>query len=232
MKGWLDEAWRSRPGDDGAPFNLPNQPVVGITWYEALAFCRWLTQQLSLPPGWQVRLPSEAEWEKAARGGLQLPPAPLVRPLSAWEPEVTPLGQFQDNPHPRRRHPWGEAPAGDRLTPDHANYGQHIGRTSAVGCYPLNRSPYDCRDLIGNAWEWTRSQDGRLPYNPDDGREEVTRVQNSTWIRLRGGDWYDHEVSQRCGARHGGVPNHWYNFRGFRVVLSPLSSLASGTSDL
>ena len=212
--------WRDRPMDFGVPFNLPNHPVVGIMWYEALAFCRWLNAHAALSTPWRFQLPSEAEWEKAARGGLQTPHGAIVRALSALTPDLTPDWTAQTNPHPRRQYPWGDGPVGDRLTPEYANYGKLIGTTSAVGCYPRNVSPYGCGDLIGNVWEWTRSQDGPLPYDPRDGREDVGRVRNTTWMRLRGGDWYDNETSQRCGARY------WYgalsrNYdRGVRLVLS------------
>jgi formylglycine-generating enzyme required for sulfatase activity len=64
FKGRFDSEARDKPLDFGAPFNLANHPVVGVSWYEAVAFCRWLSQK----SGYLVRLPTEAEWEKAARG--------------------------------------------------------------------------------------------------------------------------------------------------------------------
>jgi formylglycine-generating enzyme required for sulfatase activity len=68
---WTVDGWQWRvensidnPQRYGDPYDLPNHPVVGVSWYEALAFCAWLSHQL----GRTVRLSSEAEWEKAARG--------------------------------------------------------------------------------------------------------------------------------------------------------------------
>jgi formylglycine-generating enzyme required for sulfatase activity len=58
-RGWIEPRW----GDDSR-FNKPNQPVVGVSWYEAVAYCRWLSAET----GQSYRLPTEAEWEKAARG--------------------------------------------------------------------------------------------------------------------------------------------------------------------
>jgi len=92
--------WFAEPSDPGAPFNLDNHPMVEVSWYEAQAFCLWLSEKL----GYEVSLPSEAQWEKAARG-----------------PSTGSGGG--------RTYPWGE-----EITPERANYDEAgIGTTSAVG---------------------------------------------------------------------------------------------------
>jgi formylglycine-generating enzyme required for sulfatase activity len=136
------EGWTG-PSDYGERFGLPNHPVVGVSWYEGVAYCRWLTEQLrntecrlriwrdgqivtlqAEPAALIIRLPSEAEWEKAARG--------------------------EDG----RRYPWGDDP-----DPNRANYiYTGIGTTSAVGCFPGGASPYGVEDMSGNVWEACRTK--------------------------------------------------------------------------
>jgi formylglycine-generating enzyme required for sulfatase activity len=214
-----DDEPRSKPYDPGEPFNLANHPVVVVTWYEALAFARWLTdwlrEQSALPEGWMVRLPSEAEWEKAARGGLEIPVQPAISPLAELgEPDFA----LQENRSPKRSYPWGAPSEATRANYDDTG----IGATSAVGCFPGGASPYGVEDLSGNVWEWTRTLWGlEYPYNPKDGREKL----DSKGLRvLRGGSFGNDQGSVRCAYRSSGSPNDWGSNYGFRVVVAPVPS--------
>jgi len=193
-----------------AQLSLPNRPVVGLTWYEGAAYCRWLTEQLqgagSRLRVWKdnqvlaidlqkqtcrVRLPSEAEWEKAARGA------------------------------DGRRYPWGEEWREDCANTEEAE----LGQTSAVGLFPDGASPYGCLDMVGNVWVWTRSRwgrdvmrpDFRYPYVRDDGREAASSPAVPV---IRGGSWDLYEWYAQCAYRNWYVPDFFDLNLGFRVVLS------------
>jgi formylglycine-generating enzyme required for sulfatase activity len=207
---WWTRSGRNWRGDRGGPakaggtFDLPNHPVVNVTWYEAAAFCQWLREQWKTSDlSWaidnlhdsnlksaiakgtfMVRLPTEAEWEKAARGTKG------------------------------RIYPWAGG-----LTSQHANYNEaRIGSTSAVGAFPLGISPCGALDMIGNVWEWCQSLYKPYPYRPDDGREDF----QAGGVRVvRGGSWTDLARYARCACRLRYDPDRFYNLVGFRVVLSP-----------
>ncbi len=147
---------------------------------------------------YRVTLPSEAEWERAARGGF---PSPRGRGAGGEGKGV-------------RVYPWG-----DELTPDHANYDETgLGTTSAVGCFPKGASPYGVLDMSGNVWEWTRSLYKEYPYVSDDGREDLeaggARV-------VRGGSWLGYRRLVRAALRYRVTPNDFNSDIGFRVVFSP-----------
>jgi formylglycine-generating enzyme required for sulfatase activity len=226
VKARWEETLTPGPERYGEPWDLANHPAVGVSWYEALAFCRWVTERWRangrLPEGWHVCLPSEAEWEKAARGGLEVPASPgrwrvdgggIGREGSAPEP--------MENPAPARRYPWqGE------LSIERANTRESgIGTTSAVGCFPDGAGPYGCEELAGNVWEWTRSLQGDDPY-PDELAERATGedLGSEDPRVLRGGAFLNEATFARCSARDRYHPDFRGDLIGFRVSSSPFSS--------
>lgn len=219
VKALNNDQPRGQPYEFRDPFNLPNHPVVSVTWHEALAFARWLADRLRrdglLPEGWEVRLPSEAEWEKAARGGAEAPAEPVVEPAGALaEPKQAALA-LRANPRARGGYPWG-----DEADPNRANYDDTgIGATSAVGCFPGGASPYGAEELSGNVWEWTRSNYSDYSYDPEDGREELN---NNAHRMLRGGAFYGSQSLVRCAYRvRFDSPDRDF-LVGFRVVVVPV----------
>jgi formylglycine-generating enzyme required for sulfatase activity len=130
-------------------------PVVCVNWYDATAYVRWLAEKTSQP--W--RLPTEAEWEKAAR----------------WDPS--------DQGH-ARTYPWGDAFDKSRCNVRESS----IATTTPVGRNPTGSSPYGAQDMAGNVWEWTSSLHKAYPYRADDGRERadatgVRVLRGGSWYR-------------------------------------------------
>lgn len=204
--GAFVEASRYSSEDPDWQKGSSTQPVVWVTWYDALAYCRWLGERLrnlalrhamtgsqqlwsGLASGkLQASLPSEAEWEKAARGREGL------------------------------IYPWGKGADANR-----ANYASTgLGERSVVGCFPSGASPYGIEELSGNVWEWTRSLDGAYPYAPIAIREDLGAFSNTIRI-LRGGAFSFSYV--RCAVRSSHVPVVRNGSIGFRVVLSPFRPL-------
>ncbi len=219
-----------------------NRPVRWVTWYDALAYARWLDERLrdmasemlkeaqseleqtfwrGLAEGrYHVTLPSEAEWEKATRGGVEIPEHP-------FESGDGCLADLVENPDPDRIYPWGNEP-----DPNRANYDQTgIVTTSAVGCFPGGESPYGVEEMSGNVWEWTRSLWGRewgkpdysYPYEPMDGRENLDASSSVDRV-LRGGSFVNDVRNVRCVVRDGGSPSGRSRVDGFRVVVSPFGT--------
>ena len=152
------------PGERGWTLSKPRQPVVRVSWKQALAFCRWLTART----GRRFTLPTEAQWEYACRAGTATTHAygetdsnfsPFANVSDATHQAIDPFGwsgRCQVIP------PW--RPADVRFT-DHS-------RVSApVGAYKPNA--WGLHDMHGNVAEWTRSAYRAYPYRAGDGRNDL-----------------------------------------------------------
>ncbi len=195
---WTEEGWAWRRANDidqpgywnDPQWNLDNHPVVGVSWYEAVAYCNWLTTTTGEP----YRLPTEAEWEKAARG-------PLPSPSQGEAAEGVGM----------RVYPWGN----DFEQGEANTWESKIRQTSAVGLFPRGHSPYDLHDCAGNVWEWcaTKWQASYQDYADDnDLSGDDTRC-------LRGGSWSNDQSSARVSARYRYSPVRRFNGAGLRCVL-------------
>ncbi|WP_149179689.1 ergothioneine biosynthesis protein EgtB [Streptomyces sp. TRM49041] len=156
-----------------------DEPVLHVSWYEADAYARWAGR----------RLPTEAEWEKAAR----------YDPVSGRS----------------RRYPWGDAEA----TPDRANLGQRHLRPAPVGSYPTGASPLGVRQLIGDVWEWTASDFLPYPGFVAFPYREYSEVFFGPGHKvLRGGSFAVAPVACRGTFRNWDLPVRRQIFAGFRTA--------------
>ncbi|MBO3710302.1 MAG: SUMF1/EgtB/PvdO family nonheme iron enzyme [Candidatus Accumulibacter sp.] len=199
-----------------------NRPLATVSWYDALAFCAWLGERWRdrLPAGWSVALPSEAEWEKAARGGVELPVAAQYATVGQGFALADPARR--KNPQPQRAWPWG-----DEWELEWANAEMSIAASSTPGCFEAGRSPYGCLDMAGNVWEWTRSLWGTdwrqhafvYPYDAWDLKREDLDTSDDVFRVVRGGSWDARRVFARCAVRFRSLPGIRFGDSGFRVVL-------------
>ncbi len=174
-----------------APWADDQHPVIYVSAQEAARFCDWLGTRERR----RYRLPSEAEWEYAARGtdGRIFP---WGQTLQSGD-----LANFADA---NTRFPWADQSVDDGFA-----------ETSPVGSYPKGVSPFGIEDMAGNVWEWCL--DGMIPYpgkertnprGPTDGPKRI----------YRGGSWKSRIGSLRTTARSFNTPNYSANDVGFRVL--------------
>jgi formylglycine-generating enzyme required for sulfatase activity len=194
--------WRHPTGPESSIEGKDDHPVVQVCYEDALAYCQWAGR----------RLPTEAEWEFAARGGLE-------QKRFYWGDELTPGGKWMANIFQ------GEFPVRDE------------GSDGFVGIAPVRSyppNPYGLYDMCGNVWEWCSdwyrpgyedASPSSVRRNPTGPRTSIdTHHRNEPKRVLRGGSFLCADVyckRYHAGGRMQGEPSTGQNHTGFRTVLSP-----------
>lgn len=191
---WLGMA-ESQENPGNQKWKDVNRPRENVNWYEATAFCRWLSYKLTgqLPSlnrvfDWPVRLPTEQEWERVAQG-------------------------IEGN-----NYPWGSQYISGYSNIDETDRFMHmkksgfyfLNQTTSVGVYPQGASSQGILDMSGNVREWC--------LNEFDNSPDIALFGDYRRVN-RGGSWSDPADDARCLYRDWGSPNVYSATVGFRVVL-------------
>ena len=190
---FIDMAGKDHTGP-GIPANQPQQPVIRVSWDEAVRFCEWLTRKT----GRRCSLPTEAQWEWACRAGTETPMwygattddwARFANMADATKVHTTPYPKIET-----------------------VNDGQ--GVPDSLGRYAANA--WGLKDMAGSVAEWTRSSYRPYPYRDDDGRNDVQARDEKV---VRGGSWCDRPF--RCTSSFRLPYQPWQRVAnvGFRIII-------------
>lgn len=201
-----------KPANTNSIQGLLNHPVVYVNWRDAIAYCEWLTgalrgwgktpAALRLGNGWSATLPSEAEWEKAARGADAR--------LYPWGKEFDPDKANHKGTGLESTSAVGCFPAG----------------ASPFGLLDMSGNVWEWTRSVFGEWDSKASTHKNVygyPYKPEDGREDLRK--GNEWTRvLRGGSAWNEAQHMRCADRYGSDVHLGDWFLGFRVCVSPFLS--------
>ncbi len=187
----------------GHHLSRPEQPVVRVSWNQAMAFCQWLSQET----GMRFKLPTEAQWEYACRAGTARPfwYGTLDDDFSRLANLSDATHQTVDYPHvPTALPPW---------RPAETRFDDHWRVSAPVGTFQPN--PWGLSDMHGNVSEWTESAYRPYPYRVDDGRNNGVKAGHKT---VRGGSWLDRPRRARSAFRLHYEASQAVHDVGFRVA--------------
>jgi formylglycine-generating enzyme required for sulfatase activity len=191
--------WRQWNGPGSSPEGRGRHPVIQVSWNDAVVYCRWLSTQT----GRAYRLPTEAEWEYACRGGTQ---------TRYW------WGDSLDTSKLNCREKWISGDSNEWPKDQHT-------LTTEVDAYPPN--PFGLHDMLGNTWDWV------VDYAVEDYYLQLTRMKTSPVVDpqgaargtnrvLRGGGWNTPGSRLSCATRFiNDPPEYRSDHVSFRVVRNP-----------
>lgn len=189
---------RQLPVDEG--WGRGTRPVINVHWEDASAYAQWLGEE----SGSECRLPSEAEWEYAARADTK---TPYALPAPGGGDDLSGYANCRD------------CGSSEQIAPE---YQEQIGeQTLPVASFPANA--WGLHDMHGNVWEWvTDCWHDSYEGAPDDGRAWLAENDGDCGYRVLrgGGSWYDNQDDARSAYRLRYGPDLRNGFIGFRVLCS------------
>ncbi len=207
---FIDQQWKDHVFP-GYPANKPEMPAIRVSWNESIQFCKWLSQKTGL----KVNLPTEAQWEWAARAGSDQPwffgKTGFEKYANLADKSIGLLAVKGVNPRPV---PENQRNLLNNFVPRDSTFNDGRLLPDATGQYQPNA--WGIYDMIGNVSEWTRSAYKPYPYRHGDGRNKTSGDDKRV---VRGGSWRDRPKTATASYRVPYAPFQKVFNVGFRIVI-------------